>query len=306
MALEIFREPHHYNKTELPYYLWRRLRWTFGDHSPIFGYLKITERCNLDCYYCPWHAPANKFDEELPTSEWKQIISQLIKRGVRLMVFEGGEPTLRKDLPDLLSHAHSQGAASILATNGIVDFWKFKPNAFTVSIDGPELIHDKARGKGAFRKTIANLKRRNSERPVIGLTVVTEDNAPFIEDMMEEINGLVDGFGFTFVYPYASKGITPLPIDVFSRVNEDLEHLRNKYRIINPPLKQKSGSESCRYDVTVAVNHQGKISASCFVEHIEKPNCASCQLACYNLFSSLHEFNLKTWFMIYRLIVRTI
>jgi len=302
---KLYRSAHDYNKTELPYYLWRRLKWALGDRSPIFGYLKITERCNLDCYYCPWHTSADNFAEELPTLEWKRIISQLVAQGVRFLVFEGGEPTLRRDLPELLEHAHSLGAASILATNGITNFWKFKPNAFTVSIDGPESVHDKARGKDTFGKIMDNLKKRTSSRPVITITVVTDDNASNLAEMMEQVSGLVDAFGFTFVYPYTSKGIKPVSPETVSRVLADLAVLSKKYRILNPPQRKKT-EKPCHFGITVAVNHQGKISDSCFVEHIEERNCGACQLACYNLFSSIHDFNMETWFMIYRSVSRTI
>src|SRR4051794_33988851 len=110
---------YNYDKKSLFHYAGRRLKWLIGDRSPFLAYMKVTKRCNLDCYYCPWHTTANDFTGEMSTAFWKAKIDELADAGVRVFIFEGGEPTLRKDLQQLLDHAHSHGAATILATNGV-------------------------------------------------------------------------------------------------------------------------------------------------------------------------------------------
>src|SRR5436305_4504517 len=155
-----------YDKRSLLHYLGRRARWLFGDRSPVVAYLKLTKRCNLDCYYCPWHTAPSDFAGEQETSVWTAHIDRLVERGIRIFVLEGGEPTLRPDLPVLINHAHSRGVHTILATNGTGSIWRFSPTAFTVSIDGPERLHDKVRGRGTYRHILDNLAHRERQRVV--------------------------------------------------------------------------------------------------------------------------------------------
>lgn len=57
---------------------------------------------------------------ELTTSEWISIIDIVWKAGVPHIVFTGGEPTLRDDLPDLLAHAEENGQVTGLVTDGLI------------------------------------------------------------------------------------------------------------------------------------------------------------------------------------------
>src|SRR5258706_11225025 len=91
-----------YDKRSLLHYLGRRAKWLLGDRSPIVAYLKLTKRCNLDCYYCPWHTAPTDFVGEQETAVWTTHIDLLVDRGVQIFVLEGGEPTLRQDLPALI------------------------------------------------------------------------------------------------------------------------------------------------------------------------------------------------------------
>jgi len=59
---------------------------------------KLTARCNLECGPCPFRDPGQK---DLPAEAWKGIIGSFGKQGVRHIVFEGGEPTLRPDLAEI-------------------------------------------------------------------------------------------------------------------------------------------------------------------------------------------------------------
>jgi hypothetical protein len=57
---------------------------------------------------------------ELLTSEWSSIIDKAWVVGVPHLVFTGGEPTLRDDLPDLLAHAEDNGQVTGLITDGLI------------------------------------------------------------------------------------------------------------------------------------------------------------------------------------------
>lgn len=296
-----------YDKKSLLYYLGRRARWLLGDRSPMLAYLKVTKRCNLDCYYCPWHTSPNDFADEQPTDFWQRRIDELIREGIRIFVFEGGEPTLRKDLQKLLDHAHCRGASTILATNGLGNMWRFRPTSFTVSIDGPELVHDAVRGSGTFRRICDNLAKRGESRVSV-ITVVSPQNKSHLEQLLEEVSPLVDSFLFTFLYPYKTVHAATLSVSEMAEVKSRLLRLKASYPILNPSshLASPTGSRKCEDWLTVAVNHKGETEAGCFVQHVEPKNCATCELSCFQLISAFYQFNFEAWFNMHRLLLRRV
>jgi MoaA/NifB/PqqE/SkfB family radical SAM enzyme len=66
----------------------------------------------------PEVAPIKRVDRELNTEEWIQIIDKVWGAGIPQIIFTGGEPTLRDDLPDLIRHAEENGQVTGLLTNG--------------------------------------------------------------------------------------------------------------------------------------------------------------------------------------------
>lgn len=64
-------------------------------------------------------APQERVKRELSTAEWIQVINKAWKIGVPHIIFTGGEPTLRDDLPELLMAAEKNGQVTGLLTDGI-------------------------------------------------------------------------------------------------------------------------------------------------------------------------------------------
>ena len=306
-AFTSYRYQEDFNRRHLAYYIWRRLRWTLGDKSPFFAYLKITERCNLDCPYCPWHSKSNNYREELSTEAWKDIITKVADLGVEVMIFEGGEPTLRVDLSELLDCAHNRGASTVLATNGTTNPWRLSPTAFTVSIDGPQEVHDKIRGAGTYSRLLRNLAE-NPGRPVGSITVVNRINLPYLREMLLSVHPLVTGSGFTFQYDY--KGGDPNCLSPAELVKAKL-HIKElkrdpRFQIINPISTLTATPWRCHPGIALAINHRGQFSRGCFVAHTKEPACDKCELACYRLLSTLHDFNFEAWFNLYRVFLKKI
>jgi len=84
-----------------------------------------------------------------------------------MVVFSGGEPLMRPDLPELLGFAKEHGIPFAIATNGaLVDaamtkmLASYGPHRISVSIDGSRAsTHDDFRGqKGSFDKAVNALK----------------------------------------------------------------------------------------------------------------------------------------------------
>ena len=76
--------------------------------------IDVTHRCNMGCHNC--YIP-NRTIPDLDAGWLKKIFAQL-PRGtfVRLV---GAEPTMRQDLPELISSIHSFGHHPVMLTNGL-------------------------------------------------------------------------------------------------------------------------------------------------------------------------------------------
>lgn len=81
----------------------------------------------LDCaltYRLPAEAdpsltPTKRVERELTTAEWQAILDKAWQAGIPHVIFTGGEPTLRDDLPQLVAHAESLGMVSGLLSDGL-------------------------------------------------------------------------------------------------------------------------------------------------------------------------------------------
>ncbi len=83
----------------------------------------LTDRCNQKCMHCAAENPIHR--PELSTEQWIQIIENveqtLRKRGRRgCYIWFGGDPTLRKDLKDLIKYCGEKGYYQAVSTNGML------------------------------------------------------------------------------------------------------------------------------------------------------------------------------------------
>ncbi len=64
-------------------------------------------------------APVDRVKRELLTEEWQTILDKAWNAGIPHVIFTGGEPTLRPDLPELIAYAEKLGMVSGLLTDGL-------------------------------------------------------------------------------------------------------------------------------------------------------------------------------------------
>jgi pyrroloquinoline quinone biosynthesis protein E len=57
--------------------------------------------------------------DELPTADWKRVLSQARELGVLQLGLSGGEPLVRGDVEELAAHAHGLGLYTTLVTSGV-------------------------------------------------------------------------------------------------------------------------------------------------------------------------------------------
>jgi radical SAM protein with 4Fe4S-binding SPASM domain len=155
--------------------------------------LAVTYRCQNDCAHC-YNARPRSFPE-LPAESWKRIIDRLWDLGIPHIVFTGGEPTLRADLPELIAYAEGKGQITGLNTNGR----RLQDPAFLQSLVGAGLdhvqitleshaadVHDAVVGmRGAWEQTVAGVRNALATRLyVMTNTTLLRSNSPRLEDTL--------------------------------------------------------------------------------------------------------------------------
>ena len=79
---------------------------------------ELTYGCPLHCPYCS-NPVSLHAGTELEAREWKRIFQEAAQLGVLHVGLSGGEPLLRRDLPELIAGAREAGLYSNLITSGL-------------------------------------------------------------------------------------------------------------------------------------------------------------------------------------------
>lgn len=129
--------------------------------------LAVTYRCNNDCAHCYNIRP--RAVAEISTVQWQHLLDRLWEAGVPHIVFTGGEPTLRADLPELIAHAERNGQVTGLNTNArrlsdpgyVEQLVAAGLDHVQVTVESDEAaIHDRlVSAAGAWDQTVAGLRR---------------------------------------------------------------------------------------------------------------------------------------------------
>ena len=131
-----------------------RVRLRKAPGLPTQIHVSITDRCVLPCRMCDiWRIEPGP---ELSTNQWKAVFDQVADwAGPVGLNFAGGEPFLRKDLPELIAYAKGLGFDVTSNTNGTL-FTEAKVREVAeagldilyVSLDGVDAAtHDHMRGE---------------------------------------------------------------------------------------------------------------------------------------------------------------
>ena len=151
------------------------------DNSLELLIINATSDCNLRCRYCVYSnnyiGEANYSDKTISEETAKKAIDHLFKHSQkideRIISFYGGEPLLEKAKSVVIGSVEYARRLSIIenlplriaiTTNGttLTNWYNwFIENdvSLFLSLDGPEEIHDKWRGKGSFKKIIDGIEK---------------------------------------------------------------------------------------------------------------------------------------------------
>lgn len=170
-----------------------------SDKRPVVVW-NMTRRCNLRCVHCYAHARDRDFPDELTTEEARVMIDDLAAFGVPVLLFSGGEPLMRPDLPELAEYAVGKGMRAVISTNGTLitpeaaaELKRIGLSYVGISLDGMEEIHDRFRAvKGAFRDALAGIRNTQEAGIKVGLRFTINrfnvQEIPKVFDLLEEMD----------------------------------------------------------------------------------------------------------------------
>jgi len=169
------------------------------DKRPVVVW-NVTRRCNLKCVHCYAHAKNIPFDNELTTEQGKALIDDLAAFGSPVMLFSGGEPLVRKDLPQLAAYAVEKGMRAVISTNGTLitpsmarTLKEIGLSYVGISLDGMQEINDRFRGvNGAFKSALEGIKNSQAAGIKVGLRFTVNkfnvNEIPKIFQLLEQMD----------------------------------------------------------------------------------------------------------------------
>ncbi len=141
------------------------------EYRPRIVSWNVTGACNLQCPHCYLDA-GRRWPGELTTEEGLRLIDQMAEAGTELLILTGGEPLLRKDLPELARRATGKGISVVLGTTGTLltlerarALKESGVAAAGISIDSLDAAkHDAFRGvRGAWQRAVEGMEACRAE-----------------------------------------------------------------------------------------------------------------------------------------------
>ena len=128
--------------------------------------LTITNHCNLRCQMCgQWSEEGyircnlESLKHEMSVADWKGVVDELAAHNIKSMLLRGGEIFMFPGIIELLEYIHNKSMFISIDTNGTMlkqyaeDIVRIGNMHLTISVDGPESVHDAVRGvPGTFQR----------------------------------------------------------------------------------------------------------------------------------------------------------
>jgi MoaA/NifB/PqqE/SkfB family radical SAM enzyme len=125
--------------------------WLSVIRKPVLVHFEVTMRCNARCGFCDYW----KTDPKAKQTELKSFVDAAKFFNPMMITYTGGEPTLRRDLEDIVSavdRAVRIQYSTIITHGGMLtpqrakSLWDAGIHQFNISLDYLDERHDRARG----------------------------------------------------------------------------------------------------------------------------------------------------------------
>jgi molybdenum cofactor biosynthesis enzyme MoaA len=197
--------------------------------------LILTSRCNFKCPYC--RGIRKDYDKELSFEEAKHIVDIWTSNKLHNIRFSGGEPTVWRNLPELVAYTKNKGVEHIaLSTNGSQPFEYYKNlidlgiNDFSISLDACcSDFGDKMAGgiNGIFEKIKSNIEKISKLSYVSVGVVITEETISTVKDVV------------VFAHNLGVKDIRIIPSAQYNKMLETAKTLNEEILNSHPILKYR-------------------------------------------------------------------
>ncbi|WP_252896865.1 radical SAM protein [Metallosphaera hakonensis] len=175
--------------------------------APYVVVLESTKACDLACRHCRAKAIPNRLPGELTIEEIKRLVDDLSSSGVKLFVISGGDALKRDDIFEILEYSSRRITTALSPSGSRINPEVAKKirdtgvNMVSISIDGPEEIHDQFRGvQGAFKMAIEAVKSLQSAGlPVQINSTISKYNVDRLQELRETIEKLRPVFWDVFM-----------------------------------------------------------------------------------------------------------
>ena len=227
--------------------------------------------CNQQCIHCYAAGQAEAEEEELGTEDWKKIIDRCREIGIPQVTFTGGEPTMRDDLPELITHA--AWFMTRLNTNGIRLTKEYCQKLRDASLDSVQItfysekeeIHNRLVGADHYKDTLAGIE--NALEAGLNLSI----NTPLCtlnRDYVDTLKFLHEK-GVTYV---TCSGL----ITTGNAEGEESVHLQLSHAELREILKE-SVAYCFENDMEISFTSPGWVDdLFCTELGIATPNCGAC------------------------------
>ncbi len=190
----------------------------------------LIRRCNLTCKHCYATSADKDFDGELSTDEVFEVMDDLWKYGVRVLILSGGEPLMRPDIFEISRHAKAMGFYVGLSSNGtLIDDEHIAAIADVdydyvgISIDGSRAVHDRFRRRiGAYDEALRGIRLCREAGLKIGLRfTLTQDNRQDLPELLRLMDDEdIDKFYLSHLN-YAGRGNKNRGSDLHHRMTRE-------------------------------------------------------------------------------------
>jgi MoaA/NifB/PqqE/SkfB family radical SAM enzyme len=149
---------------------------------PVLATFQVNLRCNSACGYCD--LPLNVGRYEMTREEILRVFSSLYRNGVRFVLVQGGEPLMRRDLPEVLEDLSEIGFHLTLITNGtkitpqLVERLSRLPMTISVSLDTLDRVkYQQIRGADQLAQVLKGIELlKDFPHPKFLTCIVSEVN----------------------------------------------------------------------------------------------------------------------------------
>ena len=268
-----------------------QLRSLVGSRRPLLGSLKLTHDCNLSCQHCPFR---RKRTGSLSFQQVRSSLVALYDRGVRILIFEGGEPFVWRDgasdIRTVVAEAKKLFFSVGVTTNGTFPL-DVDSDILWVSVDGLRETHDEIRG-ASFDRIMANIESSSHPKIYAHITINTL-NWREIPDLVEFLSHKVRGVTIQFHYPFEEVDQDLyLPFASRRRVLDDLIGMKRQGLPIADSYAclsaLKENKWKCRPWMIASVDPDGRLTHGCYVKHRGEVSCERCGFSTHTELSLAH------------------